>query len=153
METRQLQELLLEAMPLWHFYIFKPFKRQLDQGVSLGMYHCIQHIRQHNGTVTMSRLARESRCPKQQMTKLISRLIECRFAERIPDPADRRIVRIRLTDEGLQYAEKFLSEDAAYFHKLLDGLTPEDKDALGGALETFNRILPSLLGDGTDTTN
>ncbi len=153
METRQLQELLLAAMPLWHHYIIKPFTRQLDQGVSVGMYYCIQQIRQSSEAVTMSRLARDAHCPKQQMTKVVNRLIEYGFAERISDPADRRIVRLRLTEEGAQYAEKFLSEDAAYFQKLLDGLTPEDKDALGGALGTLNRILLSLPTDQADTTN
>lgn len=147
METRELQELLLATMPLWHIRINRPFKKQLDERVSLGMYYCIRQIQQHNGTVTMSELARSARCPKQQMTKTVGKLIECRFAERISDPADRRVIRLRLTEEGLKFSEQFLTEDAAYFRNMLDSLSPEDKEEFGRALRSIHRILMQMPRD------
>lgn len=145
METRELQELLLSAMPLWHFCIAKPFKEKLDERVSIGMYYCLRHIGKYNGEITMSELARQVQCPKQQMTKTVNKLIECQMVERVSDPMDRRIIRLRLTEEGMQFIDHFLSEDAAYFLDMLNAMNTQDQQDFQQALETLCRILPSML--------
>ena len=45
MQTNEIQELLLDTIPAWHYWFARPFKRMLNDGVSLDMYYCIQSMR------------------------------------------------------------------------------------------------------------
>ncbi|MBQ8927643.1 MAG: MarR family transcriptional regulator, partial [Oscillospiraceae bacterium] len=140
METNTLQELLLDTMPRWHYWIAKPFKSLLDDGVSLGMYYCIQTLRQHGESMTMSELAGAMHCSKQQMTRTVERLAGCGFVERMTDPCDRRIIRLQLTQSGRDYTGQFLEQDCAYYHRLIGSLSPQQQEELYGALQTLNAI-------------
>ena len=35
MQTNEIQELLLDTIPAWHYWFARPFKRMLNDGVSL----------------------------------------------------------------------------------------------------------------------
>ena len=80
MQTSEIQELLLDTVPAWHYWFARPFKRMLNDGVSLDMYYCIQSLRRSGRTLTMTELANLARMPKQQMSKLIDRLVDGGFA-------------------------------------------------------------------------
>lgn len=88
MQTNEIQELLLDTIPAWHYWFARPFKRMLNDGVSLDMYYCIQSMRRSNRTMTMTELANFAHMPKQQMSKLVDKLVEGGFAERLSDPDD-----------------------------------------------------------------
>lgn len=85
MQTNEIQELLLDTIPAWHYWFARPFKRMLNDGVSLDMYYCIQSMRRSGHTMTMTELANFARMPKQQMSKLVDRLVDGGFAERLSD--------------------------------------------------------------------
>ena len=72
MQTNEIQELLLDTIPAWHYWFARPFKRMLNDGVSLDMYYCIQSMRRSGRTMTMTELANFARMPKQQMSQLES---------------------------------------------------------------------------------
>ena len=146
-KTGQIQEMLLAIMPRWHYWFAKPFKRLLDDGVSLEMYYSIQFLRLNGETMTMSELAAATGMTKQQMTKIVNRLIEHSFVERVSDPDDRRIIRLKITKEALNYIDGFLDKDAAYFKEFFDDLSENDRDELGGAFETLLKIFDALPHD------
>ena len=50
MQTNEIQELLLDTIPAWHYWFARPFKRMLNDGVSLDMYYCIQSMRRSGRT-------------------------------------------------------------------------------------------------------
>ena len=52
MQTNEIQELLFDTIPAWHYWFARPFKRMLNDGVSLDMYYCIQSMRR-NGDKTI----------------------------------------------------------------------------------------------------
>ena len=143
MESTKIQELLLGLMPWWNYQIAKPFKQLLDEGVSLEMYYCIQTLRWLGGTMTMSELANWTKMPKQQMTKMVNRLVEQEFVERIDDPQDRRIIKIQITDKALEYIDHFLKNTAG-FHSLLDQLGEEEKEKFQQALELLFDVLSKV---------
>ena len=136
--------MLLAIMPQWHYWFAKPFKRLLDDGVSLEMYYCIQFLRLNGETMTMSELAATTGMTKQQMTKIVNRLIEHNFVERVSDPDDRRIIRLKIKDKAESYINRFLDRDAAYFKEFFDELAPSDRDELAQALSTLLRIFKCL---------
>ena len=140
-EVRQMQESLLALLPVWNHRIEKPLKQTLEDGISLEMYYCLQTLRSFNGMLTMSELARWLKTPKQQMTKLINRLVEHELVERVYDPADRRIIKIRITEKALTYINSFLDHDAECFRSILEKMDDQDRREFKAATDTLLRIL------------
>lgn len=144
MEIKVIQEMLLTLMPQWNYRIAKPFKQLLDEGISLEMYYCIKTLEWGGGMMTMSELAKWTKMPKQQMTKMVNRLVEYEFVQRLYDPSDRRIIQIQLTDRAFEYIEHFLEHDASCFRPLIEQMADEDvvkfKEALEILIDVFSRI-------------
>ncbi|MBV9100204.1 MAG: MarR family transcriptional regulator [Candidatus Dormibacteraeota bacterium] len=60
-----------------------------------------------DGGVSMNELAREQHCALSTATALVDRLIKSGLADRIPDPADRRVVRVAPTRRGEELSRRF----------------------------------------------
>lgn len=143
-EIHQVQELLLNVLPQWNYQIAKPFKQILEEGVSIEMYYCLQTLRWLGGVTTMSELGQLGHISKQQMTKIVNRLVENHFVTRACDPTDRRIIKIEITDTGLEYIRHFLDEDVKCFKHLLEQLEAKDLADFKEAVATINQILYRL---------
>lgn len=144
MEDRELQTVLMETQAQWNYWVAKPFRQMFDEGVSVGMYYCLQRLRQHGDSMTMSELARSVHCSRQQMTKTVNQLIGCDFAERISDPDDRRIIRLRLTKAGIAYTEHLCENAEVFYRSMFASMTAEEKKDFGNALCTLHRIFTCL---------
>ena len=138
MQTNEIQELLLDTIPAWHYWFARPFKRMLNDGVSLDMYYCIQSLRRSDRTLTMTELANLARMPKQQMSKLVDRLVDGGFAERLSDPDDRRVIRLRATEKADEYIAGFFEKDAAEYREFFDQLSKDELDPFCEALRTIH---------------
>lgn len=147
MDYTAAQDKLLSLLPMWNYRVAKPFKQMLASGVSLEMYHCLKTLEWLGGAASMTELARWGHMQKQQATKLVNRLVEQGFVVRIDDPADRRVVRIQMTDKATEYIAHFLSHDAAGFGRLLQQMSPEDLGRFEGALDTIIDIFSRLPCD------
>ena len=79
------------------------------------------------------------------ITNRVDRLEAKGLLERVRDPADRRGVRVRLTDTGLELIERLVPEHLANEERLLAALSQDDRDAL----MTLLRTLAVSLGDTT----
>ena len=123
MQPNEIQELLLDIIPAWHYWFARPFKRMLHEGVSLDMYYCLQTLRRHSGNMTMTELANFAGMPKQQMSKIVDKLVDGGFAERLSDPNDRRIIRLRPTERADEYVRQFLEQDAAPYRQFFEYLS------------------------------
>ena len=147
MEYKQIQELLLSILPAWNYRIAKPFKQLLDEGISLEMYYCIKTLQWYGEPITMSELARCTMSAKQQMTKVVNRLVEQGFVERIYDPANRRIIRIKPTEKAQDYTEHFVEDNASCFRPLLEQMSGEDLADFQRGLELIFQVLSCLPCD------
>ena len=146
MQDDELQALLQAVMPQWHYWIAKPFiKHVVTEEVSGGMLHCLQMLRVNEEPMTKSEIARMLHCSKQQVTKTVGRLIDCGFVERVPDPADRRIIRLKLREEGNAFIDRFQSLSKECFAPLLARMTPEERQEFGTSLQTLHRIFSRLF--------
>ena len=95
-------------------------------------------MRRSNRTMTMTELANFARMPKQQMSKLVDKLVEGGFAERLSDPDDRRVIRLRATEKADEYVASFLEKDAAEFRAFFDQLEGEERETFCTALRTIH---------------
>jgi DNA-binding MarR family transcriptional regulator len=73
--------------------------------MQLKMMHALAPGRE----LPMSALAEELHCDASNVTGIVDRLEERGLIERRPDPADRRVKRLALTDDGEQTRERILA--------------------------------------------
>jgi DNA-binding MarR family transcriptional regulator len=69
------------------------------------------------------------------MTSRLDRLERARLIARQPDPADRRGVLVRLTEEGEQLAERALHAVIAADEAFLEPLDPQQREAVASILK------------------
>jgi DNA-binding MarR family transcriptional regulator len=72
------------------------------------------------------------------ITNRVDRMAAKGLVERLPDPGDRRGVRIRLTPAGLELIEKLMPLHVANEQRLLAALGAGDRDTLAGLLRTLS---------------
>lgn len=68
-------------------------------GLSRATFEALRHLDAQGGR-TQKALAEHTGCAPSNVTRLVDRLEKQGFAERLPDPDDRRVVRARPTAEG-----------------------------------------------------
>ncbi len=140
----KIQELLLSLLPHWNYRIAKPFKQLLDDGISLEMYYCIKTLQWKGGIMSMSELCHFTKTPKDQMTKMSNRLVEHNLAERVFDPSDRRIIKLKLTDKAQLYIDHFIDNDVKCFEPFLSQLNEENLKNFECALKLLLKVFYEL---------
>ncbi len=75
-------------------------ERRLPHGLKLSQFTLLNHLMRLGGEWAPARLARAFQVTKGAMTNTIQRLQALGFVEVLPDPADRRGKRVRITAAG-----------------------------------------------------
>ncbi len=129
---------LLSLFPLFHGKIFR--RDQAIPGIQLAGYRVLGTLMKW-GPLPASELARRLYISRPYITRLVDGLIADRLVERMPDETDRRVIRIRITGDGVRR----LKNMGAIFHddviEFLRGLNEEELAELNDCLERMNRIL------------
>ena len=120
LSDHSLAEDLFHTIPVLHDQLVKPFES------------------------TMTELACHFGISKQQMTKIINNLVDLEIVCRIPDPADRRLVKIRPTKKAFSYIQKYQEEICRQILCSLHQLDERDLQDLSDALGVIYTILPKL---------
>lgn len=79
------------------------------------------------GNQRMSDLARSMEVTLSNITALVDRLIGFSYVKRQNDPADRRIVRVKLTAKGKDLAERIMTHQRRQMIKLMAKFTVKDR--------------------------
>jgi DNA-binding MarR family transcriptional regulator len=100
---------------------------------------------ERSGAHRLSDLAVAEGVTQPGMTQLVSRLERDGLAERRPDPADGRVVVVRITAAGREFVRRRRATRAQRLSELLAHVPPADRAALVGALPALDRLagLPS----------
>lgn len=102
---------------------------------------------QRHGPSRLTALATREGVTQPAMTQLIARLEDAGLVCREADPADGRVVQVRITDEGKAMVARRRAERAERLVVLLDQLSPEYLQALAAALPAMD-ALASARADG-----
>jgi len=103
------------------------------------------------GPVRMSELGRHMEISKPYMTCIVDMLIDEGLVERVYDPRDRRVVKIRITGAGRDVLREFTEAVRASIVRRLSSLSSEDVSSLLESMQDANRILSKL--DATGQSN
>jgi len=87
---------------------------------------------------TMSELGIELEMPLSSTTRIVDWLVRANIIERVGDPGDRRIVRVRLTENGWQIYHTGMDFNKKQLMNLLAIFTPEEQEQL---LRLMNKLV------------
>ncbi len=123
------------------------FMRPLEQKRRCQLGH-VQHfavsVLCRKGSLSMSALAQEMQISKQQLTPLVYKLINQGLLTKKKDPADRRVVRIEITEQGRNMFRELFAEIKQDFVARLKILPDEEIDELGRALKRIREVLGDM---------
>ena len=135
----------LDVAPLAVFSRIKRIAKQLDTyrkrefaaaGLELWEFDVLSALRRAGEpyALTPKRLLQSNLVSSGTMTNRIDRLAARGLVNREDDPADRRSVLVRITDEGLARVDDAIERLVAIEHELLNGVSKSDADALARSL-------------------
>jgi DNA-binding MarR family transcriptional regulator len=87
-----------------------------------------------SGPCRLTALAARAGVTQPGMTQLVDRLQRMGLLDRVPDPADGRVVLVRITDEGRALLARRRAVRAEWIGGLLEQLSPGERALLAGAL-------------------
>jgi DNA-binding MarR family transcriptional regulator len=109
-------------------------------GVNLNDLHCL-NIVENRGGVTAGVLAAEAGLTTGAVTGVVDRLERAGYARRVPDPADRRRVKIEATDYFYARADEIWRPVAAEWHtELARRFSSHQLDLLTEFLDATNEL-------------
>ncbi len=108
-------------------------------GVSETDLHCLNII-ENAGGVTAGELAAESGLTTGAVTGVIDRLEKRGFAQRVPDPSDRRRVKVEVTKTFYGRAERIWGPVAADWASALERFSGEQLESFDRILRTTNEV-------------
>ena len=102
--------------------------------------HCINII-ENSGGLTAGELAKESGLTTGAVTGVIDRLEHAGYARRVPDPSDRRRVKLEVTPKFYARADKIWGPMAADWEsRLASRFTAEELERVTDFLRTTNEL-------------
>lgn len=98
--------------------------------------HALMIIREHAG-LTMKEFAQLLHITSPSATSFVNRLVKLRWAKRSSDPVNRKLVRLRVTEEGVKVVTIRMKEHAQMMREVFSLLSIADQ-------RSFARILGNL---------
>ncbi|GGO34523.1 MULTISPECIES: MarR family winged helix-turn-helix transcriptional regulator [Streptomyces] len=120
-----------------------------EHGVESGEFDVLTTLRRSGPpyALTAGAFLKAAMVTSGAITNRIDRMEAKGLVERVRDGADRRTVRIRLTEHGKQLTDALMVNHLSNYERLLDGLDPEE---VAGAAALLRKLL-ELHGDTSIT--
>jgi len=116
-----------ESVSLWfrllscHARILTVLRRELEDRMTMARFDLLASLFRHDGQ-TLAALSRDLLVTAGNVTGLVDRAERDGLVARRPDPADRRVARVWLTDEGRALIKELLPVHAKQVHQVLAAL-------------------------------
>lgn len=125
---RQWREVMASSRPRW---------KAAD--LTLTQLRALSVIRRRDG-MRMSELGTELGIGLAAASALADRMARRQLIVRRPDPDDRRIVRLEVAKRGRGLLERLEQGSIDHFGKLIERMTPAEREALATILRAFVRL-------------
>ena len=102
---------------------------------------------ERSGPRRLTALAVQEGVTQPAMTQLIARLQDSGLVRREADPADGRVVQVRLTDQGREMLARRRAVRAERLAGILARISPADLTALGAALPAIDALASARRDD------
>lgn len=115
-------------------------RQQSGTGLTPSLQSALAMI-EARGPFTLGELAAVEQVSPPTITRIVDKLEDMGLARREPDPDDRRVSRVTVTDVGREQLVESRQRRDAWLRDRLDELAPEDVAALTAAIEPLERLL------------
>ena len=102
---------------------------------------------ERSGPRRLTALAVQEGVTQPAMTQLVARLQDSGLVRREADPADGRVVQVRLTDQGREMLARRRAVRAERLAGILARISPADQTALGAALPAIDALASARRDD------
>jgi DNA-binding MarR family transcriptional regulator len=96
-------------------------------------------------SISMNDLSLAMKLAISTMTRMVDQLVLKHMVEREPDPEDRRVVRVRLTQQGVEAQAKLKETLRDVFSQVVQGLPAGEQESIVHGLETLNQSIVMAL--------
>lgn len=126
--------------------LYKWFLRSDGTGINakLPIYTVLKFVKSE-GPISMTAIAQALYYSKQNLTHIVDQLVKDGYVERIPEPSDRRVLKIAITDQG----RMFIAQNKEILkNRLVEDLShlgEEDIEKLSEAFNVVKKALPKVL--------
>ncbi|MFH8658873.1 MarR family winged helix-turn-helix transcriptional regulator [Streptomyces afghaniensis] len=117
--------------------IQKRHLEQRDLGITPAQSRLLRTLAHWGSPPRMADLAERLEVVPRAVTTLVDGLEASGKVRRVPDPANRRVIRIELTDDGRGALRELRAARRSAAEEILAPLTEEQRAALGGLLNTL----------------
>ncbi len=97
------------------------------------------------GSVMMNDLSAKMRLANSTMTRMADQLVQKRLITRGPDPDDRRIVRVQLTEQGQDVRARLKKALRDLFSEVLKDIPEGERETIVHSLEILNQSIVNAL--------
>src|SRR5579875_2177122 len=115
-------------------------RRQAPATLSSSTITALDRLRVE-GPLRVSELAAREAITQPGVTLLVNRLAEAGYAERVPDPTDRRAALVRITPAGQAALAERQNRRAAVLRDRMALLSEQDQQLLTAALPAIERLM------------
>lgn len=135
--VRQIETLLRQTS-----FLVKKRGREIlaDFSMTIPQLHALLVVRD-NPSITMGALCERLYLACSTATDLVDRLEKNGFLERTKDFNDRRVVRLQITDKGLDVINKVIEARRRYVSSILTSLTQKEKEQLVSSLGKLHSLM------------
>ncbi|MEW2562544.1 MULTISPECIES: MarR family winged helix-turn-helix transcriptional regulator [Streptomyces] len=140
MTTPDSDGLLAEQLLRLTRRVFRIQKRHLGQrglGVTPAQSRLLRTLAHCDTPPRMADLAERLEVVPRAVTSLVDALEDGGKVRRVPDPTNRRVIRIELTGDGVKTLRELHDVRRAAAEEILAPLSDEQRAALGGLLDTL----------------
>jgi DNA-binding MarR family transcriptional regulator len=120
--------------------VAKWLRRQVPTQMSMSSLYALDRLRVE-GPLRVSELAAVEAMTQPGVTILVNRLADAGYAERVPDPTDRRATLVRITDSGTALLAERTSTRAGILAARIAELSEHDQQLLVAALPALHRLV------------
>ncbi len=137
---------IVENLISIHPLLSKNFTRAIRSKTNLnpGSLFILGLLKKHT-VLSMTEIGCKLSMPKPHVTAQIDKLIAEEMVERLNDPNDRRIINIRLTDNGLKDFESIKLEITEELRHRIEKLSTEKIERLYAASAVAREILTEIM--------
>ncbi|MFC5406463.1 MarR family winged helix-turn-helix transcriptional regulator [Cohnella soli] len=101
----------------------------------------VLHTLSRKSPMRLTELTASEQVTQSGMTQLVTRLERDGLVERRPDPSDGRVVQVHITAKGTHVIDSRRSERIDHLSKFMEGLAPEEKQAIAAAIPALRRVV------------
>jgi DNA-binding MarR family transcriptional regulator len=124
------------------------FERLGEAEDRMFLFRILATLNRSDAPPTMGELSAQLGIPLSSATRTADNLVRAKLAERCPDPADRRIVRLCLTRNGRQFIELWRSFLKQRIGRVLDHFTGSEQQQL---LHLAGKLIDSLEAEKNES--